>query len=362
MMKKIVAWVLISVASTGLFAQQMSADEEVISASDTLLETPNDPKAWQVFQKITRADSYAPDIRSRVMYLFAVKNLLQMNTNLYSLAIQKLQVRYPEEGAEFAGRLTEADWLVPCTACEGSGLKKNIVPTTSRGPARCMNCIGTGKIFQLSPRVMEQFGIVLNDIKTRATENIQVAAASKKALAENQPQRRATALRDIVTKYPHRTDLNEVKQALATVEAEIAKAEAEARKKEAERVLRIQEDKDYQVICSSLENLPLSGIPVMAQEIDKFVQKYPRSAMRLELEITKAKLERRALISDYLWKGFYALGGLAIIVFIFTYIKGLLTAKKKETGPLTIPGLDQPREVSDPLAGSFTDNDDPLNK
>jgi hypothetical protein len=100
----------------------------------------------------------------------------------------------------------------------------------------------------------------------------------------------------------------------------------------------------------------------MTREIDSFVQKYPKSAYRVELEITKSKLEQRSKISGYMWTGFYVLGGLALITFCYTFIKGLVTGKKKETGPLTIPGLDQARENSDPLAGSFTESDEPLNK
>jgi len=361
-MKKIVILVFVSLVSTGLFSQQTSIDQEVIMASDTLLSTPNDAKAWQTFQKITREDTYAPAVRSRVMYMFAIKNLLQMNTNLFFAAVQKLQIRYPDEGAELAGRLTSADWLVPCMACEGSGVKKVVVPTATRGPTRCLNCLGTGKILQLNPRVKEQFDIVLNEIKARANENIQFAATSKKALAEYQPQRRATALKDLVNKYSQRKDLEEVKSALATTEAEIEKAEAAKRKQEAEMALREQEYKDYQTIYTSLENLPTASIPVMTREIERFIQKYPKTDNRVELELTKAKLEQRFKISGYLWTGFYVLGGLVVISICYTFIKGLVTGKKKEMGPLAIPGLDQVHEDSDPLAGSFTDSDQPLNK
>jgi hypothetical protein len=361
-MKKIVILVVVSLVSTGLFSQQINPDTEVIEASDALLSKPNDAKAWQTFQKIIRSESYTPDIRSRVMYIFAVKNLLQMNTNLFAVALQKLQVIYPEEGVELAGRLTPEDWLVTCQACEGSGVKKVVVPTAQRGPTRCMHCLGTGKIVQLSPRVNEQLGVVLNEVKACANENIQFAEASKKALAEYQSQRRVAALKEIVRKYAHRTDLDEVKQALTTLEAELAKVEAEARKKEAEKALREKEDKDYQSICSSLENLPISGIPVMTREIEQFVQKYPKSDYRLELEITKAKLEKRSRGNDYMWKGVYVFGGLVFIAFCYTVVKGLLAGRKKAPAPLTIPGLDQSREVSDPLAGSFTDSDQTLNK
>ena len=56
-MKKIVTMVLVSLVSTGLYSQQTITDAEVISASDTLLKTQNDPKAWQTFQEITRSET-----------------------------------------------------------------------------------------------------------------------------------------------------------------------------------------------------------------------------------------------------------------------------------------------------------------
>jgi len=361
-MKKIVTMALVSLVSTWLFSQQTITDAEVINASDTLLKTQNDPKGWQTFQEVIRSDAYAPDIRSRVMFLFAVKNLLQMNTNLFASALQKVQTRYPKEGAALAGRLTPADWLVPCQDCGGTGMRPAPVSTAQGGTARCLNCVGTGKIVQLSPLVKEQVTSVLNEIKALATENIQFAAASKKALAEYNPQQRITALKDVVNKYAHRTDLDEVKQALTKIEAELAKKEADTQKREAEQALREQEERDYQAICSSLENLPTSGIAVMAREIDRFVEKYPKSLNRIELEITKSKLEQRNKVHAYMWMGFYVLVGLAFVSLCFSFIKGLFTGKKKQTGPLSVPGLSQVNEVSDPLAGTFTDSDEPLNK
>ena len=361
-MKKIVTLVLVSLVSTWLFSQQTITDAEVINASDTLLKTQNDPKAWQTFQEVIRSDAYAPDIRSRVMFLFAVKNLLQMNTNLFASALQKVQTRYPKEGMALAERLTPADWLVPCQTCGGTGMRQAPVSTAQGATARCLNCVGTGKIVQLSPLVKEQVTSVLNEIKALATENIQFAAASKKALAEYVPQQRITALKDVVNKYAHRTDLDEVKQALTKSEAELAKKEADTQKREAEQALREQEERDYQAICSSLENLPTSGIAVMTREIDRFVEKYPKSLNRIELEITKSKLERRIKINSYMWTGFYVIVGLAVVSLCFSFIKGLFTGKKKETGPLAVPGLTQASEDSDPLAGTFTDSDQPLNK
>lgn len=357
-MKKLVTMILVALVSTGLFAQQTITDTEVLNASDTLLKTPADPKAWQTFQAIARSETYASDIRSRVMFLFAVKNLMQMNTNLFASALQKLQTRYPKEGEELAGRLTQADWLAPCPNCGGTGMRQLPVSTTQGTTARCLNCVGTGKIVQLSPSVKEQVTTLLNEIRALSDGNIQFAAAAKKALAENNPQRRVTALKDVVTKYAQRTDLEEVKQALATVEDEISKAEAAAQKREAELAVRLQEERDYQTICSSLENLPTAGIAVMTKEIDRFIEKYPKSVNRLELEITKSKLERREKMNAYLWQGSYMIAGLALVFFCFSFIKGMFTGKKRETGPLAVPGLTQANEESDPLAGTFTDNED----
>ena len=356
-MKKIITVTLVSLVSTLLFSQEAITDTEVIHASDTLLKTQNDPKAWQSFQEIIRSETYAPDIRSRVMLLYAVNNLLHMNTNLFASALQTLRTRYPKECPALADRLRPADWLAPCPDCGGTGMKQAVIPTAQGDTARCLNCVGTGKIFRLSPRVKEQVDIVLNEIKDLATENIQFLAASKKALAENNPQRCITALQELVSKYDHRTDLAEVKQTLAKLEAEVAEKEAVARKKEAERALRDQEEKDYQAICSALETLPASGIAVMTREIDSFIKKYPMSSNRLELEISKAKLERRKKINDYVWTGFCVCAGLVFVSFWISFIRGLLTQKKKVPGPLPVPGLTQVSEESDPLAGSFTDSD-----
>jgi hypothetical protein len=361
-MKKLITIVLVCFASTGLFSQQTITDAQIVSATDTLLKTQKDPKAWQTLQEIARADTYAPNIRSRVMYLFAVRGLLQMNTNMFATVLQKLQTQYPKEGAALTERLTPADWLVPCQTCGGSGMKQVVSKNPQGATVRCLNCVGTGKIYQLSPSVNEQVSTLLSEIKALSTENIQFAEASKKALAEYNPPRRVTALQDIVKKFGHRTDLDEVKQALATVEAEIAKKEAADRKREAEIALRNQEDKDYQAICAALEYLPTSGIDVVTKEIDRFIQKYPTSAERVELEITKAKLETRKKVTGYIWMACYICGGLAAVGFIFTLIKGLFMGKKKETGPLAVPGLVEERESSDPLAGSFIVDDNPSKK
>lgn len=358
-MKKIITLVLVALVSTRLYAQQTQTltDAEVIRASDTLLKTQTDPKAWQTFQEITRSETYAPAVRSRVMFLFAVKNLLQMNTNLFASALQKLQTRYPEEGTTLAGRLTPGDWLAPCLDCGGTGMRQAPVSTAQGGTARCLNCVGTGKIVKLSPRVNEQVGTLLNEIKARSVENIEFEAASKKALAEYNPQRRVTALKDVVKKYAHRTDLEEVKQALTNIEDELAKKEADTQKREAEWARREQEERDYQAICANLENLPASAIAVMTREIDCFIEKYPKSVYRIELEISKSKLERRNKISGYIWTGACVLAGLALVAFCFSFIKGLFTGKKRETGPLEVPGLTQASEDSDPLAGTFTDSE-----
>jgi hypothetical protein len=357
-MKKNIVLILVSLVSAGVFAQQTITDATVLAASDALLKTQKDPKAWQTFQEVIRSETYAPDIRSRVMFLFAIRNLQQMNTNLFGAALQKLQTQYPEEGATLTGRLAPEDWLAPCRECGGTGVRKAPVSAVQGAMVRCLPCVGTGKIVQLSPSVGEQVSTLLNEIKAISTENIAFATASKKALAENVPQRRVTALREVVNTYAKRTDLDEVKQALAAVEEEIAKKEAAAQKREAELALRLQEEKDYQTICSSLENLPLSGVAVMIREIDRFIEKYPASVNRLELEITKSKLERRKRITTYMWKGSYVCIGLAIAFFIFSFIKGMFTGRKRETGPLVLPGLTPESEDSDPLAGTFDNSED----
>ena len=70
----------------------------------------------------------------------------------------------------------------------------------------------------------------------------------------------------------------------------------------------------------------------------------------------------KRIIIAYIWTGCYVCMGLAFVALCLTFIKGLFTGKKKETGPLAVPGLTQASEESDPLAGTFTDSDQPLNK
>lgn len=357
-MKKIVTIALVSLVSNLLFSQETISDAKVVNASETLLKTQNDPRAWQTFQEIIRSETYAPEIRSRVMLLYAINNLLYMKTNLFATALQTLRTSYPKESSALAERLVPADWLAQCPECGGTGVKQAVVPTAQGTPVRCLNCVGVGNIFQLSPRVKEQFGAVLNEIKEIATENIQFAAASKKALADNNPQGCITALQELVSKYAHRKDLDEVKQMLAKLEAQVAKTEAAARQKEAESALRDQEEREYKAICSNLESLPSSGIEVMTREIDSFIEKYPMSANRLELELNKAKLERRKKVNTYVWTGFYISAGLAFVCFLISVIKGLFSLRRREPGPLVVPGLTEVSEESDPLAGTFTDSDE----
>jgi len=349
-MKKIIFTVLVSLGAAAAFAQTANSDAAVAQAADALLKSQKDAKAWQTFREIVRAEDYSPEVRSRAMYLFAVSQLLQLNTNLYVSAIQTMRARYPEEGQTLAARLTAADWLVACPACGGTGVRKG-------SSAKCLDCVGTGRIVQLSPRVKEQIAVVLGEIKAFVTENMRFAEASKTALAENNPQRRIAALQELVDKYAHRKDLEKAKQALAKTEADVAKAGAIAKQKKAEQEFREQEDRDYQAICSSLENLPDSGIAVMIREIDRFIEKYPNSNSRLELEINKTKLQQRKNTHAYLWMAFYVSMGLAAVAMLVSFIKGLFVRRKKTVGPLPVPGLTQTSEESDPLAGTFTDKD-----
>jgi hypothetical protein len=161
----------------------------------------------------------------------------------------------------------------------------------------------------------------------------------------------------LADKFAHRKDLEEAKQRLAAAQEEVAKEEAGARQKKAEQELREQEDRDYRTISSSLEALPDSGIPVMMREIDRFIEKFPKSANRLELEICKAKLQQRKSIHTCIWIGFYVCMGLAALSFVVSAVRGLFVRKAKTTGPLPIPGLNKANEAVDPLAGTFTDDE-----
>lgn len=357
---KTVAFAALSLlVASALYSQPLITDAEVVHAADTLLQSPKDVKAWQTFREVVRPGTCPADIRSRAMYLFAISNLLQMNTNLYAAALQTLLKSDPADGPSLAGRLTPADWLVPCPACRGTGAKTFAPSTGQNASIRCLDCLGTGKVFQLNPRVKDQLVTVLGEIKALATENIQFAEAARKAVAESNPQRRLETLRELTAKYAHRKDLDGVKQALAKTESEVEKAEALARQRQAELELREQEEKDFRSISSSLESLPDSGIPVLIREIDRFIEKYPKSADRLELEINKAKLQQRASINAFIWKAFAVSVALLLLSSIFSFAKTLFAHKKKLEGPLPVPGLTKTNEASDPLAGTFADDEQP---
>lgn len=356
---KTLAFALPLLVASAFYSQAAITDAEVASAADTLLKSPKEQKAWQTLREVVRDETCSVAIRSRAMYLFALSNLLQMNTNLYAAALQAMQKSDPAEGPSLAGRLTPADWLVACPKCGGTGVREPSLPGGQGVSPRCLDCLGTGKIFQLSLRVKDQLVTVLGEVKALAAENIRFADAARKAVAESNPPRRVAALRELTAKYAHRKDLDGVKQALTKTESEIEKENAIARQRQAEQALREQEARDYRSISASLENLPDSGIPVLVREIDRFIEKYPKSSERLELEISKTKLQQREKIHTCIWRVFLACMVLMVLSSTLSFAKTLFAHKKKLTGPLPVPGLTKTNEASDPLAGTFADDEQP---
>lgn len=367
---------------------------DVVRATSSLLSAQKDANASQTFQSIIRDADYDPAIRSRVMSIYALVYLLQMNTSQFTRAADLLRTTYPAE-TNLLAEVTPDLWLIPCTACAGTGSKTGTCPFCSgtgtcklcngegkkadktvcgicKGAGKCykcegkktlttpcLTCNGSGRVFQLSPRIKAIYETLLAETQKLAADNIRIADASKKAAQETSLVKRIAALKALIEQDGARFALNEQRQLLAKAEAELKQQQdaEDARKKEQEA--REREEREYSAIQTALETLPMSGIPVMIQEIDRFVTAHPQSARRLELEISKNKLESRLRTQRYLWYGFYTIMGLVVLTTLYTTIKDYLARRKKPNPIYRVPGLDTSSRTSDPLGGTLDALDDP---
>jgi len=370
---------------------------DVVRATATLLSAQKDAQASQTFQAIIRDPDYDPAIRSRVMSIYALVHLLQMNTNQFSRAVELLRTTYPAE-TNLLAAVTPDLWLVPCGECSGAGSKTGTCPFCSgtgkcklcNGEGRrsdktlcavckgtgkcfkcegkkmlttpCLTCTGSGRIFQLSPQIKALYENLLTETQGLASGNIRIIEESKKAAQETSLVKRVAAFKAIIERDGTRFVLSEQRRLLAQAEEELKQQqESELTRKQAQEA-REREEREYNTIQTSLETLPLSGIAVMLQEIDRFLAAHPQSARRLELEISKNKLASRLRTQRYLWYGFYTIMGLVALTSIYTTLKEYLARRKKPNPIYRVPGLDTASRTSDPLGGTLDSLDDPDEK
>lgn len=285
--------------------------------------------------------------------LYATTYLIQMDTNRFQNALHSLKTTFPNEGPALAARLQDDDWMVTCSECQGSGRKAGSTATAQANP--CLNCVGSGKIIQISPRVMDFFLALLNEIEQAARENQTVAEAKAKALAITHKERKIAALRELLVQYPQRPEIVEMEPILATMAAEVAAVEAAAQKRKEENARRDREHAEYEKILANIDRLPASSIPVMVKEIDRYQEQYPGNPYRLELEVQKAELLQRSKRHRLLWRALYACGGLLGFALIVAAVRGLAGGRPQADPLLHLPGYASVDEIDDPLAGTFDD-------
>ena len=348
--------------TSAVFAQQQLTDAQIADAASTLLKTRNAPAAWKVMGKIYSDEKAPADLRSRVVYLSAVKRLIEMDTKRYESALKNLQEEYPAEGKKLASRIAPEDWQSPCRECKGTGKRP---PLVGKGaPVRCMNCLGTGKIFAPSKRVSSEYLTLLKEIRGIAETNQAVSQSVKKAFSQKNIDRRIEAFRELLAAYPDRKDLGESRKELARLEAEVkAKAERELKRRQAEEA-RQQEEKHYAQITEAAEGASSATIPVLVKNIEEFIRKHPKSSYCFDLQLLQAKLEKKKMVQEWIWRGMWILIAAALVGALVSCIKNAIAtrSKKKDDEPLALPGLAQSADDADPLAGMFSDEEDKKSK
>ncbi len=370
---------------------------DVVQATSAFLNGQKDAQASQTFQAIIHDADYDPAIRSRVMSIYALVHLLQMNTSQFNRAAELLRTAYPGE-TNLLATLTPDLWLVSCTECTGTGSKTGNCPFCSgtgkcklcNGEGRrsdkilcavckgtgkcfkcegkktlttpCLTCTGSGRVFQLSPKIKALYENLLTETHGLALDNIRIADESQKAAQESNLAKRIAAFKTLIERDGARFALDEQRRLLARAENELKQQQESELARKQELAAREREDREYNSILTSLETLPMSGIAVMIQEIDRFLTAHPQSVRRLELEIHKNKLESRLRTQRYLWYGFYTIMGLLALTTICTTIKEFFERRKKPTPLYRVPGLDTSSRNQDPLGGSLATLEDPDEK
>jgi len=371
--------------ATGAWAQSTPTDVAIRDACAALSQNAKDAKALGVIQSVAVGDTMPAAMRSRAMALCALPFLQQMNTNQFARMVQVLLSTYPEEGPAALG-LTESDWLATCPQCNGAGAKVTTCPTcsgagkcptckgTKKTPsgadcpackgsgtcarcegakemrAACLECKGSGKIVVLSANVSRRYEQLLTELRVFATENIQFAEQSQKALAVRNPKERLAALDEVLAAFPSRQDVGPLVKAREAAQAVLD--EEAAKKQEQEVHNRMRQERD--ALFAAAQQLPFSSIPVLLRQIDDFLAKYPKSEYVIELEVLRAKQQSRHTFYANSWRVLYVLGGLITVLFVVSLVKEWILRRTRKESQLKIPGLENmdSGEFTDPLSDS----------
>ena len=372
-----------SLLAVGGWVQSAPTDTEIKDACTALLRNAKDAKALGVIQSVTAESAMPSAMRSRAMVLCALPLLQQMNTNQYSRMVQLLLSTYPEEGPAVLG-VTESDWLTTCLSCAGGGDKSvacppcsgsGLCPTckgtkkapsgvscpTCKGSGKCGRCDGTkeirtaclecrggGKVVVISPNVARRYEEVLSELRALASENIQFAEQSKQVLAIRTLPERLAALEEMIAAFPNRQDTGPLLKAREAAQAELDERAAKELAKAEQTRMRQERD----AIVAATERLPFSSVPVLIQQIDAFLEQYPQSEYRIELEVLKSKQRTRHTVYTNVWRGLYILSGLIAVLFVVQVVKDWIQRRTRKESLLKIPGMDNvnPDELTDPLS------------
>jgi len=364
-------------------AQPAPADATIRDACATLSRNARDAKARGVIQAVAAESAMPAAMRSRAMVLHALPFLQQMNTNQFDRIVQVLLSTYPEEGAAILG-LTERDWLATCPACNGDGTKTATCPSCARTgkcpsckgakktpsgaacqackgagacgrcggakeiPTACLECKGSGKVVVLSANIARRYEHVLAELGVLASQNVQFAEQSQKALAVRDVKERLAALEEVIAAFPNRQDLGALTAACEEAQGRIA---AELAQKQAQdEHSRMAQERD--TLFAAAARLPHSSIPVLIRQIDAFTAQYPKSGYGVELEVLKSKLQSRHTIYTNAWRGFYILGGLIAVLFVLSQAKDWIFGKNRKESLSKLSGMEKLNadEFTDPLS------------
>ncbi len=332
-------------------------NQALTEAASVLRSEPRNSGAWKVMQGVAEESVADEEIRSRVLYLYALSHLGQRNTNGYNSVIGKLVQEHPEQAPGVTNRLSHSDWLVECETCGGRGVRLVAVGKGVEQERQCHICRGSGRLLELGPRVREAFQGVLEEIGSRSADNLEFDSSVAKVLAITVLEQRIPELERVLERFAHRSDLAVLEQALSEAVAERLRIEEAATRRQKEREESHREDEEYRVLIQLLESVAFSRIPRALVAIDNFMERYPGSSYLADLHVQYEKQERRLKLYRKFWFGIYLCGGAMVLFLVFALLKDLVMRNQKVEvrRPLPTPkdvvaqGDDDQAEGSDTL-------------